>query len=78
MRPADTSPEAWAVQLALLRAMPSAQKLRNTIELSEMVRQLALEGIRRANPGASERHVSLIMAKRSFGEELFDKVYGAV
>jgi hypothetical protein len=37
-----------------------------------------LQGIRRANPDAGEREVFLIMAKRSLGEELFQKVYGAV
>jgi hypothetical protein len=58
---------------ALYAAGPEAG---NAIELSELVRQLALAGIGRARP--DEREVFLIVAKRSLGEELFQKVYGAV
>jgi hypothetical protein len=76
MRPADTSPEAWKFQMELLRDMPPSEKLRRSLELSEIVRRFAEAGIRQMHPEASEREVFLRMAEQSLGRELCQRVYG--
>jgi hypothetical protein len=76
MRPADTSPEAWKIELELLRKMPPAERFKRALELSEIIKQFAAAGIRRAHPEASEREVFLLAAKQSLGADLFHKVYG--
>ena len=37
MRPADTSAEAWEIQLAVYRAMPPGQKMHMAFELTQAV-----------------------------------------
>jgi hypothetical protein len=76
MRPADTTPEAWKFQMDLIRRMPPAERLRRSLELSEMVRRFAEAGIRQKYPEASEREVFLHMAEQSLGRDLRRQVYG--
>jgi hypothetical protein len=45
MCPADTSPEAWKVFLDLQRKMSPSEKLRRTLEYSDMIRKFAEAGI---------------------------------
>jgi hypothetical protein len=75
MRPADTSPEAWKVLMELTRKMPPAEKLQRAIDLTAAVRRLGEAGIRNAHPGASERHIFLLIAQRQLGDQ-FQKVFG--
>ena len=63
MRPADTSPEAWRVLIELIRNLPAEERLRRAMELSETVRLAAEDGLRRAQPGASEREIFLLAAR---------------
>jgi len=76
MRPRDTSPEAWRVFLDLQRRMSPSEKLRRTLELSDLARKFAEAGMRRRYPGAGERELFLRMARHNLGRELFRKVYG--
>jgi hypothetical protein len=76
MCPADTSPEAWKVLIDLLRKMPPEEKLRRTLEWSEMIRLAGESGLRQAYPQASEREIFLRSARRRLGAKLFCKVYG--
>ena len=46
----DTTPEAEAVLIALLRDMPAARKMKMVGELSATVRQLAIIGLPRTPP----------------------------
>jgi hypothetical protein len=76
MCPADTSPEAWKVLLDLLRKMPPEEKLRRTLEHSEMIRLAGESGLRQAYPQASDREIFLRSARLRLGAELFCRVYG--
>jgi hypothetical protein len=76
MRPADTSPEAWEVFLACVRRMSPAQRMLRALELSDMVRGLAEQGVRQRFPQADEREVFLRVARLRLGDELFRKAYG--
>jgi hypothetical protein len=76
MCPRDTSPEAWKVFLDLQRQIPPAERLRRTLEYSEMIRQFAEAGLHARYPQAGERELFLRYAKQSLGTELFQRVYG--
>jgi hypothetical protein len=54
----DTSPDAAARQLAILRAMPGEQRFLLAFEMSLFARDLAKEGIRRAHSDWSEAQVA--------------------
>lgn len=76
MRPADTSPEAWAVMLDIYRRMSPDEKLQRVFDLSVFVRSACESGIRASHPQASDREVFLRVTQRMLGDELFRKVYG--
>ena len=59
MIPRDTTPEAWAVRLAVLRRLTGPQRVEIAIEMSEFVRELALAGLRREHPDWSEKELLL-------------------
>ncbi|MEO8595606.1 MAG: hypothetical protein ABI759_19970 [Candidatus Solibacter sp.] len=77
MRPRDTSPEAWAFQMELMRRMTPAEKLQRTFEFSALVRAFGEAGLRRRHPDASDREIFLRSARLTLGAELYNKVYGA-
>lgn len=51
----DTSPEAFAVQLACLRNMSPAERIRRMCRMSRAVRKMAFDAIRRRHPGYDDR-----------------------
>jgi hypothetical protein len=66
----DTDPDAESVQLELLRRAGPARRLRMALSLSAHVIDLALQGIRRASPGISEREAQLRFVELHYGREL--------
>jgi hypothetical protein len=76
MRPADTSPEAWAAFLDLQRRTPPAEKIRRAMSMSKTARLLAEAGLRRRFPAAGEREIFLRRVRLTVGKELFRKAYG--
>ena len=50
----DTTEDAAEVQRAVYRRLGGSGRVALAIELSEMTRALALDGIRRRNPGMTE------------------------
>ena len=60
----------------LIRAMTPEERLQRCLEFSAFVRGFVEAGIRAAHPGASEREIFLLGAKRRLGEDLFQRVYG--
>jgi hypothetical protein len=70
----DTSPEAELVQIELIRRSSMARRFEIVRSLSAFTRQLALNGIRRANPSASEEEIKYIFLKVHYGEELAQAV----
>ena len=68
MAVADTSPKAAAVQLQLYRAAGPARRVQIAVELSDVVRELALEGIHRRHPEYSEREVAQAFLAMLYGD----------
>lgn len=59
----DTSADAQVVRLRAIRAMDGAARLRQAIELSEGVRQLALAGLRARHPECTEEELVARLVK---------------
>jgi hypothetical protein len=78
MRPlsADTSPDAEAVRFALYARMSPADKLARMAELTRSANALALAGLRRDYPDASDEELWLRLAVRRLGPELVARAYG--
>lgn len=47
MKPRDTDSQSWRVYLDRLRALPPAERLRIAAEMSDEVRQIAIDGTAR-------------------------------
>lgn len=62
----DTSPEAAAMQLRLLREMSGEQRLRLACEWSDLAQETTLAGIRRDHPQWSEREVNREWLRQCF------------
>ena len=54
----DTSPQAQAIQLQILRAMPGEQRLLMALDMSLFARELAKERIRQEHPEWAETRVT--------------------
>ena len=55
MRSGDTTPEAEAIQLDIIRRKAGAERVELALEMSRMVRELQLAGLRSRFPDLSER-----------------------
>ena len=55
MRSGDTTPEAAAIQLDIIRRKTGAERVELALEMSRMVRELQLAGLRNRFPDLSER-----------------------
>jgi hypothetical protein len=76
MRPADTSPEAWAVFLDIQRRMSPGEKIVRALEWSEIVRGFTEAGLRERYPEADDHEILLRHARMTLGDELFRHAYG--
>lgn len=72
----DTHPRMEALQIELIRRMPSWRKFAVVDSLNETVRMLALSGIKQRHPDATAEEIRLLLAELMLGEELAQKVYG--
>jgi hypothetical protein len=70
-RPADTSPEAWAVQNALWQRMTGDQRVRLAIRMSEDAREISKSGIRHRHPEYSEEEAEWALRRLMLGDALF-------
>lgn len=73
----DTTPDAEALLIALLRQAPAWRKFKMVGDLNTTVKQFAVVGIRQRNPDATEEQVRRHLADILLGVELAAKVYGA-
>lgn len=74
----DTHPAAEAVQLEILRRMTPARKMELIAGAIRTSRALALCGLRRRNPRASEEQLHRLLMDLLLGEELAHQVYGPI
>jgi hypothetical protein len=72
----DTPPEVERILIEGYRKMPAWKKLQQVCELNDLVRQLALNDIRRRHPQADERELKLRLASRWIEPELMLKAFG--
>jgi hypothetical protein len=76
--PADTTPEAWAVQIDIYRRMPPSRRLELALQLSDSLRSVVASGVRRRHPEYSEEQVRLAVTRLWLGEDLFRQVHPGV
>lgn len=72
----DTSPDALAVQIELLRKATLEERFRLTCDLTTTAIELSRHAIRQAHPTWSELQVRLYWAELHYGKELADQVRG--
>jgi len=72
----DTDPKMEALQVRLLREVPTWRKLEMLTQLNASVRLLAMSGLRQRHPQAGEGELRRRLAGMLLGEELARKVYG--
>jgi len=72
----DTTPEADAVLLQLLRQTPVWRKLQLMDQLNQMAHAMVLSDLRQRYPQATPDELRRLLADRLLGAELAAKVYG--
>lgn len=70
----DTTPEAARVQIAALRRLSPAQKIRAGVALSDGVRRRIEIGVRERHPTFSEDAVQREVVRIMLGDELYRQV----
>ncbi len=66
----DTSPEARAVQLELQRRMSPDERLEKAFSLSNGLRRMAMDAIRRRHPDFDEDQVRIKFIELTYGKDL--------
>ncbi len=72
--PSDTSPDALAVQIELLRKATLSERFCLMCDLTTTAIELSRGAIQRANPSWSELEVKLKWAELHYGKDLADQV----
>jgi hypothetical protein len=72
----DTDPRAEAVQIEILRRMPSWRKVQLLDDAIQTGRALALAGLRARHPEATPEEIQRRLMDLLLGEELARRVYG--
>lgn len=70
MRRGDTTDDARAVQLDVLRKLGPAGRMRLAAEMSEEARRIAIEGERRRHPELSAAEAKSVVLRRMWGPAL--------
>ena len=70
----DTSVEAEAIQLELLRRMSPSDRIAKMCNLSASLRRMAFDAIRRIHPELDEAEVRLKFIESTYGKELAAEV----
>ena len=71
----DTSPEVERIMIEGYRKMSAWKKLKQVGEISQLVRQLAMNDIHRRYPMADDREMKLRLASRWLEPELMKKAF---
>jgi hypothetical protein len=71
----DTTPDALEVRTAILRRMSSGERTQMAVELSEITRAIALEGIRRRHPSYSDDEARMALFRLLVGDALFRRAW---
>ena len=76
VRVRDTSEDARLAQLAVLRQMGPAERVRVAVKMSEEAREIAAAGVRARHPAWSEARVRRAVLERIYGAELVERAWG--
>jgi len=76
--PADTTPEAWAAQVDMLRRMGGPGRTAAAFRLSALAREAARSGIRARHPGYSEAEVRRAFFRLLHGDAVTARVWPGV
>lgn len=72
----DTTADALAVQLQVLRRIGPAGRLAMMFELSDNLRSLVEAGVRHRHPSWDDRTVEQEVIRLMIGDDLFRQAYG--
>lgn len=72
----DTTPEAHAVQIMLLRRMTPSQRAAIALRLRAAAHAAALDGIARRHPDATARERRLYLASQWLDDDTMKTVFG--
>ncbi len=74
--PEDTTPEAREVHTRLIARLSPAERARRVRDLTIGANALALAGLRRRHPEATEPELLLRLAALRLGADLVERAYG--
>ncbi|MBI3960222.1 MAG: hypothetical protein HY328_15525 [Chloroflexi bacterium] len=72
----DTTPEAEAVLISLLRAAPGWKKLQMMCQLNASMKEIAQAGLRHRHPQASDAEIRRHLADLLLGKTMAERVLG--
>jgi len=72
--PRDTTLEAHRKQMEILKKLSPEQRALISFELSDNVRQIAMDGIRNQHPDFTEMQVRRELLRRIVGDKLYQKI----
>ena len=75
-QPSDTDPKIERMLIEKLRQMPGWRKMELVEDLNRTVRLVALSGLRRRHPAATETEIRRRFAELLVGKEICDRAYG--
>jgi hypothetical protein len=74
----DTTPAAEERQHEIFRQMSGERKLLLAMEFSDQIRDIAMEGLRRRHPSASEEALKAIFIKEIYGVTMPQRIERAI
>jgi hypothetical protein len=77
VRPADTTPDSHAAQLAIYRRLGPSRRVEIAAELSAQTRELTRAGVRARHPEYSAAEVELACRRLWLGDDLFRRAWPA-
>jgi hypothetical protein len=73
--PADTSAEAYQIQIQALRQMGEAGRAAATLSLIELARNATMAGIRSRHPDYDDERVRLAFARIVLGDDIVRRIW---
>ena len=71
----DTTPSAQEAQIAVARRLGPEGRLRVAAELSEDIRRVSIEGVRRRNPAYTYEQARRVLMSAIWGAQLSERVW---
>lgn len=73
--PADTTPEAWRLQMDAVARRSVEERLTEWGALNRAGAKMEADGVRRQHPEFTEREVFLTLVRRRYGDDLAVKIW---